>query len=110
MTIPHDNLPACVKKYCEIAASLGIVNFNEVSTVRSFMNYIKILTREMDMPCCIKDVGGITKEEYFAAIDEMADAALLDATTRTNPRVPTKEAVVEIYEALWDLHRDDDRY
>ena len=30
------------------------------------MNYIKILTREMDMPCCIKDVGGITKEEYFA--------------------------------------------
>ena len=65
MTIPHENLPACVKKYCEIAASLGIVNFNEVSTVRSFMNYIKILTREMDMPCCIKDVGGITKEEYF---------------------------------------------
>ena len=110
MTIPHDNLPACVKKYCEIAASLGIVNFNEVSTVRSFMNYIKILTREMDMPCCIKDVGGISKEDYFAAIDEMADAALKDATTKTNPRVPAKEDVVAIYEALWDLHRDDERY
>ncbi len=110
MTIPHENLPACVKKYCEIAASLGIVNFNEVSTVRSFMNYIKILTREMEMPCCIKDVGGITKEEYFAAIDEMAEAALVDATTQTNPRVPTKEDIVEIYEALWDLHRDDERY
>ncbi len=110
MTIPHDDLPACVKKYCEIAASLGIVNFNEVSTVRSFMNYIKILTREMDMPCCIKDVGGISEEEYFAAIDEMAEAALVDATTQTNPRVPTKEDVVEIYKALWDLHRDDERY
>ncbi len=110
MTIPHENLPACVKKYCEIAASLGIVNFNEVSTVRSFMNYIKILTREMDMPCCIKDVGGITREEYFAAIDEMAEAALVDATTQTNPRKPQKEDIVEIYEALWDLHRDDERY
>ena len=74
------------------------------------MNYIKILTREMDMPCCIKDFGGISKEEYFAAIDEMADAALKDATTQTNPRVPKKEDVVAIYEALWDLHRDDERY
>ena len=40
----------------------------------------------------------------------MADAALKDATTQTNPRVPKKEDVVAIYEALWDLHRDDERY
>lgn len=102
MTIPHEDIPPCVRKYCEIAASLGIVNFNEVSTVRSFMNYIKILIREMDMPCCIKDFGGITEEEYFAEIEEMADAALLDATTDTNPRKPTKEDIVKIYEAIWD--------
>lgn len=108
MTIPKDEYPKCVQKYCEIAASLGIINFNAVSTVRSLMNYIKILTREMDMPCCIEDIGTISKEEYFEAIDSMADAALLDATTQTNPRVPTKEDIVKIYRDLWDFSRTDE--
>ena len=105
MTIPQEHYPACVKKYCEIAASLGIINFNEVSTVRSLMNYLKILVREMDMPCCIEDIGTISKEEYFAAIEPMAEAALLDATTKTNPRKPTKEEIMAIYRDLWDFER-----
>ena len=47
--------------------------------------------------------GSVSKEEYFAAIDQMAEAALVDATTQTNPRVPTKEEIVAIYEDLWDF-------
>ena len=101
--IPHDGFPPCAKKYCEIAASLGIINFNEVSTVRSLMNYLKILAREMEEPCCIKDIKTISKEEYFGAIPEMAAAALRDATTQTNPRVPTQEEVEAIYRDIWDF-------
>ncbi len=103
MTIPQEQYPTCVKKYCEIASSLGIINFNEVSTVRSLMNYLKIIPKEMNMPSCIKEIGNVSKEEYFAAIDQMADAALLDATTQTNPRVPTKEDIISLYEDLWDF-------
>lgn len=103
MSVPQEQYPPCVKKYCEIAASLGIINFNEVSTVRSLMNYLKIIAKEMNMPSCIQELGSISKEEYFAAIDQMAEAALVDATTQTNPRVPTKEDIVAIYEDLWDF-------
>lgn len=103
MTIPHDGFPPCAKKYCEIAASLGIINFNEVSTVRSLMNYLKILAREMEEPCCIKDIKTISKEEYFGAVPEMAAAALRDATTQTNPRVPTQEEVEALYRDIWDF-------
>ncbi len=31
----------------------------------------------------------------------MADAALEDACTATNPRVPTKADIVQIYKDLW---------
>ena len=103
MSVPQEQYPPCVKKYCEIAASLGIINFNEVSTVRSLMNYLKIIAKEMNMPSCIQELGSVSKEEYFAAIDQMAEAALVDATTQTNPRVPTKEEIVAIYEDLWDF-------
>ena len=80
-----------------------IINFNEVSTVRSLMNYLKILAREMEEPCCIKDIKTISKEEYFGAIPEMAAAALRDATTQTNPRVPTQEEVEALYRDIWDF-------
>ncbi|MEO2653644.1 alcohol dehydrogenase, partial [Blautia wexlerae] len=42
-------------------------------------------------------------EEYFAAIDKMADAALADACTVNNPRVPTKEDIIKIYTKLWSF-------
>ena len=45
----------------------------------------------------------ITPDVYFAAIDRMAEAALADACTATNPRVPTKEDIVKIYTKLWSF-------
>ena len=95
------HLMPCIRKYCEIAASLGITNFDEVSTVRSLTNYLRIMIREIDLPACVEEIGTICKEEYFAAIDQMADAALLDATTQCNPRKPTKEEVVHLFEQIW---------
>ena len=35
------------------------------------------------------------------AIEEMAEAALKDACTATNPRVPTKREVMELYKKIW---------
>ena len=99
---PGGKYSSCVKKYCEIATSLGITNYDDVSTVRSLMNYLRMLSKDMDMPGCIKDIGNISEEEYFAAIDKMTEDALLDATTQTNPRVPTKEDVAAIYKDIWN--------
>lgn len=98
----EDHLTPCIRKYCEIAASLGITNFDEVSTVRSLTNYLRIMIQEIELPACIEDIGTICKEEYFAAIDAMADAALKDATTMTNPRCPHKEDVVKLFELIWN--------
>lgn len=96
----HHLMP-CIRKYCEIAASLGITNFDEVSTVRSLTNYLRIMIHEIDLPSCIEEIGTICKEEYFSAIDQMADATLLDATTQSNPRKPSKEDVVRLFEQIW---------
>ena len=59
------------------------------------------MLKEMDIPLSISQMGTISKEEYFNAIDRMADAALADACTATNPRVPSKEDVVKMYQKLW---------
>ena len=59
------------------------------------------MLKEMDIPLSISQIGTISEEDYFNAIDRMADAALEDACTATNPRVPSKEDVVRIYKKLW---------
>ena len=93
-------LPA-VKRYATVAQILGLSSYNKIMTVRSLVNWVQFMLKEMDIPLSISQIGTISKEEYFNAIDRMADAALADACTATNPRVPTKEDVVKMYQNLW---------
>lgn len=95
--------PGCVRKYCNMARILGVNNLNEVTTVRSLISYIHFLNEEMNIPKSVSaaTAGKITKEQYEAAIESMADAALTDGCTATNPRVPLKEEVMEIYRKIW---------
>lgn len=93
-------LPA-VKRYATVAQILGLSSYNKIMTVRSLVNWVQFMLKEMDIPLSISQMGTISKEEYFNAIDRMADAALVDACTATNPRVPTKEDVVKMYQKLW---------
>ena len=93
-------LPA-VKRYSTVAQLLGLSSYNKIMTVRSLVNWVQFMLKEMDIPLSISQMGKIEKEDYFNAIDRMADAALADACTPTNPRVPRKEDIVQIYKDLW---------
>lgn len=93
-------LPA-VKKYSTIAQILGLSSYNKIMTVRSLVNWVQFMLKEMDIPLSISQMGTITYDEYMSKIEEMAEAALEDGCTATNPRVPTKADVISIYKELW---------
>ncbi|MDY5022271.1 MAG: 1-propanol dehydrogenase PduQ [Blautia sp.] len=93
-------LPA-VKRYANISNLLGLSNYNKVMSVRSLVNWIQFMLKEMNIPFTIQEIGTVTPDAYFAAIDKMADNALQDACTANNPRIPTKEDIVKIYTKLW---------
>ena len=52
--------------------------------------------RKLNIPSCIKNLG-IPENEFVAALDEMVDAAMADSCTATNPRVPTREELKELF-------------
>lgn len=93
-------LPA-VKRYATIAQILGLSSYNKIMTVRSLVNWVQFMLKEMDIPLSISQMGTISEEEYFSKIDEMAEAALADGCTATNPRMATKAEVVQMYKDLW---------
>ena len=93
-------LPA-VKKYATVANNLGLSSYNKIMSVRSLVNWTQFMLKEMDIPLSISQLGNITEEEYMAAIPAMADAAIADACTATNPRPVTRADVMQIYRDLW---------
>ena len=93
--------PKHVRKYATVARTLGLQNFNIVTTVRALSNWCQFMMKEMDMPLSISETGICTKEEYYAQIPTMAEAALKDACTKTNPRVPNVKDIEMLYMQLW---------
>ena len=56
----------------------------------------------MGMPICVHDaVPNLTYEQYASKFDAMAEAALLDTCTKTNPRKPTKDDIIHILKKIW---------
>lgn len=90
-----------VKRYSTIAHILGLSSYNKVMSVRSLIQWIQFMNQDMKIPARISEIGTITVNEYMSKVETMAEAALADACTATNPRTPDKEAIMQIYRNLW---------
>lgn len=90
-----------VKRYSTIAHVLGLSSYNEVMSVRSLIQWIQFMNQDMKIPARISEIGNITVNDYMSKVELMADAALKDTCTATNPRTPDKEAIMQIYRNLW---------
>lgn len=94
--------PSCVRKYCNLARILGVSNMNEVTTIRALISYLHFLNAEMGIPSKVSEAcSNLTKEDYEAAVESMAEAALRDGCTATNPRIPMKHEIMDIYRKIW---------
>ena len=90
-----------VKRYSTIAHVLGLSSYNKVMSVRSLIQWIQFMNQDMKIPARISEIGTISVNDYMSKVEAMAEAALADACTATNPRVPDKEAIMQIYRNLW---------
>ena len=90
-----------VKRYSTIAHLLGLSSYNKVMSVRSLIQWIQFMNQDMKIPSRISEIGNITVNEYMSKVEAMAEAALADTCTATNPRTADKEAVMRIYRNLW---------
>ncbi|ABX41796.1 1-propanol dehydrogenase PduQ [Lachnoclostridium phytofermentans] len=86
-------------RYVAIANMLGIAAGTDKATVHGLLRHIKNLMIKIKIPQQITDLK-IDKDEYEQALREMAEKALADNCTLTNPRVPKIEEIEAIYKKL----------
>lgn len=86
-------------RYMEIANMLGIAAGTEKATVHGLVRHIRNLMNKIKIPQQITDLN-VDRDEYLQAVEEMAEKALHDNCTLTNPRVPTAKDIADIYRKL----------
>lgn len=91
----NTNYSLAAKKYADIASFLGLNSSNIRVGVKSLVNEIKKMQKEMDMPTklseCKVNINEITDLEK-----EIAALAIKDACTKTNPKQPTEKDIINI--------------
>jgi alcohol dehydrogenase class IV len=100
ITKKHDECNPCITRYGRIANALGLSAPYVVHSVRALINWLNFMIREMKIPSKISECG-VDKYKYFSEIDQMADRALLDTCTATNPVVPTKEDIKRLLTEIY---------
>lgn len=83
-------------RYAELASLIGMGATSMRQSALNLIHMVRRLQQRMGVPQCIKDAG-VSAEDFEAALDAMADAALADRCTATNPKSCTKEDIIELY-------------
>lgn len=83
-------------RYAELASLIGMGATSMRQSALNLIHMVRRLQQRMGVPQCIRDAG-VSAEDFEAALDAMADAALADRCTATNPKPCTKEDIIELY-------------
>ena len=89
--------PDC-HRYAEIARILGFGGRTEQDRRDRLFARVDELLADVEEPRTLADCG-VSRKEFEKALPELARAAFMDPSIRTNPRIPMIREVIELLEA-----------
>jgi len=90
--------PAAAKRYGEIAAHLGLA-----PNAEALVKHIRTMNKALDIPDCIRDYEGgiIDEKEFVEKLPKVAELAVGDACTGSNPRAITPAVMEKLLKACY---------
>lgn len=91
------------KRYAEIAKFIGLSGDTDEELVDAFVAEIKALNVSVNIPSCIKEYedGIIEEDEFMDKLSHVAEQAIGDACTGSNPRIPNQEEMEKLLKACF---------
>lgn len=87
--------------YAEIARYLGLKGHTTAELVEALIEAIYELAAKVDVKMGLKEYG-VTREDFEAHVDELAELAFEDQCTSTNPKEPLISEIKAILEATYE--------
>ncbi|MEG1911629.1 MAG: iron-containing alcohol dehydrogenase [Cloacibacillus sp.] len=95
--------PAAAARYAEIAQFLGLCGKNTAELVEALVDHINTMNAALDIPSRIKDYEGgvICEKEFMEKLPKVAELAVGDACTGSNPRAITPAQMAELLKSCY---------
>ena len=93
--------PHAMDRYADCARAMGLAQQTEDAeiAVQSLIQELGCLNADLKVPSTSE--FGIGNNKYFSLVETMATQALESGSPSNNPRVPSVEDIISIYEDLW---------
>jgi alcohol dehydrogenase class IV len=88
-------------RYAQYARTMGIASANDSDETanQKLIDELLALNSELKVPSLAE--FGIDKQHYFDLIPLMADQAIASGSPANNPRLPTRDEIIDLYQQLW---------
>ncbi|MDR1326864.1 MAG: bifunctional acetaldehyde-CoA/alcohol dehydrogenase [Heliobacteriaceae bacterium] len=93
---PQYKFPNAKAKYGQIADELGLGGKNDDEKVELLIKAVTQLKKDVGIPLSIKDAG-VSKEDFYAKLDELVELAYDDQCTGANPVYPLLRDIKEVF-------------
>lgn len=95
-TFPQYDHPHTLRRYAEIAESLGIEGKDDNEKLENLIAKIDELKEKVGIKKTIRDYG-ISEKDFLETLDEISEKAFDDQCTGANPRYPLISEIKEMY-------------
>ena len=91
-------VPEAERRYAEIAVAIGLTGSSDAALTAALVNEIREMNRQLEIPTCIRDYEGgiIDEQEFLSKLKMVAELAVGDACTGSNPRPVTPEQMEQL--------------
>lgn len=103
-TFPQYGYPNTLRRYAEIAESVGLTGNNDEEKLENLIKKIDELKETIGIKPTIRDYG-VDEKDFLATLDEMTEDAFDDQCTGTNPRYPLMSEIKDMYLQAYYGHK-----
>lgn len=91
------------KRYAQIAEFIGLKGNTTEELVEALIKELRLMNASLEIPTCIKDYEGgiIDEQEFLDKLPVVAELAISDACTGSNPRIPTQDEMEKLLHACY---------
>jgi len=94
------NTKTSIDRYAAISKALGLPGKTDEELTDSFIELIKQMNREMNIPQTLKDYG-ITEEDFKQNLEYISENAVEDPCTGSNPRETSVEDMKRLFTSVY---------
>lgn len=95
--------PEALKRYAKIARTIGLSGKDDRALTQALIEELRAMNTALGIPLCLKDYEGgfIGEQEFLEKLPAIAQLALSDACTLSNPRTPTQKEMEDLLKSVY---------